>query len=464
MRTPQLTILALTLAGALRAQAAEPAADTARELKELKARVEELEKAQRSASQPGMTPEQLQDFNRIAVKAEALEDSRDASGLKGFKVGGALDLVYAYNHDLRRAQFVFLTPGAAVGYGFDNGYFGTVTLDLQKELEGGSKFRLTLMPARSAADIGEALGGIVHEASFSIPLGNLQTRLIGGQLPDWSGYEYLPATQNKLVTHNLLFDFTLPTFYTGAGLELVRGKWTVKGVVANMSATNRQDFEQVPVLAYRGDYYGGEFWGAGFAGVHGKARNWQEEGTKDTWLDLFEVDGYYTRGPLNLQGQLGAGHQRQASVTPDPDTGALRDAIWVGASALVSYKLTPRLEGVVRADYLANHWNGGGLLAFSAADGRNGIGPSGYSVMPDTLEDGVTPNDNKRGDPSKGADRYAVTVGGSYAFTANSILKAEYRLDGATQPVFRSSDDADPALVEFSRLNHLVSASLVLFF
>jgi hypothetical protein len=31
----------------------------------------------------------------------------------------------------------------------------------------------------------------VHEASVSVPLGDLQTRFIAGQMPDWSGYEYL---------------------------------------------------------------------------------------------------------------------------------------------------------------------------------------------------------------------------------------------------------------------------------
>ncbi len=132
MRTHRLVTLALTLAGALRAQAADPAA-TATEVEALKARVEELERKQAEAARPGMTTEQQQDFNRIAVKAEALEDARDNAGLKGFKVAGALDLVYAYNHNLQRAQFVFLTPGADVGYGYDNGYFGTVTLDVQKE-------------------------------------------------------------------------------------------------------------------------------------------------------------------------------------------------------------------------------------------------------------------------------------------------------------------------------------------
>ena len=50
----------------------------------------------------------------------------------------------------------------------------------------------------------------------SVPLTDLQTRFIAGHLPDWSGYEYQQPTLNPFITHNLLFDFTLPTAYTGA--------------------------------------------------------------------------------------------------------------------------------------------------------------------------------------------------------------------------------------------------------
>jgi opacity protein-like surface antigen len=448
MRIPKLAAAALALALAVPpGRAAEPtAADVQKELAALKARIEELERAQKAA---GMTPEQQAELDRITIKAEALEDSRDAGGFKGLKLGAWMDPIFQYNADLNRAQFLFLSPVAAEPYGYSASYAGTLALDVQKETENGTKLRITLMPARSSADVAEALGSIVHEASFSIPLGNLQTRLIGGQLPDWSGYEYLPPTQNKLISHNLLFDFTLPGFYTGAGLELVRGNWDVKAMVANLNAGHRKDFEWAPVVAYRGDYWFTEYSGFGFAGVHGKAPSYAEGATRDTWLDLFEIDGYYTRGALNLQGQLGAGHQKDASITPDPDTGALRDAMWIGASALVSYKFRPRLEGILRGDVVLDRWNGGGLLGYASADDRNGIGP------------------NPNGDPEKGADRWAVTVGLDYAFTQNATFKLEYRLDGATQPVFRANDadaEVDPAAVKYARTNHLASTSLVLFF
>jgi len=466
---PTLTTLMLALA-APPAPAAAP--DTAAQVQALEQRLADLERrlaepkaapapAPAPAAEP--EPEQAAELARVAVKAEALEDARDAGGLKGLKVSAWVDPAYVYNVNQERGSFQVATPVGKEGYGYFDSTFGTAGLDLQKEMDGGTRLRLTLVPARSASDIfGE--GGIIHEASVSVPLGDLQTRLIAGQLPDWSGYEYLPSTQNKLVTHNLLFDFTLPMAYSGAGLELVRGKWTLKAVLANMNSSLRQAGEVVPVLAYRGDYSGGEFWGFGFAGVHGKKANLrafdpngdpslnptndQPYSTKDTWLDLLEVDGWYTRGDVTFNAHLGAGHQKDAAVTPDPDGGALRDAKWLGVSALAAYKVTPRLELVLRGDYLLNHWNGGGLLDYGVADGANGIGPAfgGDPALGET-------------DPEKGADRFAASLGCSYAFTLNTTLKLEYRLDGATQKVFQRQSDGS-----FTKYNQIAATSVVVAF
>lgn len=79
-------------------------------------------------------------------------------------------------------------------------------LTLEKELEGGTRRKMTLMPSRSTAS-GTNFGNLVHEATVSVPLGDLGTRLIAGQMSDWTGYEAIPSNQNKLITHNLLFDF-----------------------------------------------------------------------------------------------------------------------------------------------------------------------------------------------------------------------------------------------------------------
>jgi hypothetical protein len=110
-------------------------------------------------------------------------------------------------------------------------------------------------------------------------------------------------------------------------------------------------------------------------------------------MNLFEVDGYFIRGDWTLQGQLSYGSRRAPpSSTPTvtgcatPNGGAPR--------ALAAYKLTPRLEGVVRADYLRNRKNGGGLLGYSFDDSRNGIGPDPAGDSPRRV----------------GANRYALSA------------------------------------------------------
>ena len=183
-----LTALTLALAAAYPGAAlAQSNEELLKELKALKDRVGELEKklADKPAAtekQWGMTPEQSAEFNRIAVKTEALEDNNEALGYKGLKISGFFDPAYIYNQRQNRAGFQFLNRVSDDGYNYDNGYFGTAAIDFQKEMEGGTKWRLTLMPNRGAGSIADSAGGsIVHEASVSIPLGDLQTRFIAGQ-------------------------------------------------------------------------------------------------------------------------------------------------------------------------------------------------------------------------------------------------------------------------------------------
>ena len=89
--------LALALAAAYPSMAPAQSNDALlRELKALKDRVGELEKklADKPAAdekQWGMTPQQLQDFNRIAVKTEATEDNLVTWGYKGLTVSGFIE-------------------------------------------------------------------------------------------------------------------------------------------------------------------------------------------------------------------------------------------------------------------------------------------------------------------------------------------------------------------------------------
>jgi len=434
MKLFPVTALALALATAFPAQA-QSNADILKELQALKAKVTELEgklKAQEAklppaAGQWGMTPDQARELNRATMKAEASEDAMESQGLKLLTISGFMDPTYIYNQRQNRSGFQFLNPVSLGGYNYDNSYFGGAYLDLQKEMEGGTKWRLTIVPNRGTGSvIGDA--SIVQEASVSIPLGDLQTRIIAGQMPDWSGYEYQQATLNKLITHNLLYDFTLPTLYTGVGMEYTRGKWWTRWMLANVNTSTRNAGERAPAFVYRVDYSRGEFQGFGFAGLHGKGANFRSDDvnpftgdayrTADTRLDLFEVDAYFIRGDWTVQGQLSYGQQKSAAITADPVTGEMRDARWWGASGLVAYKFDPRTEGIVRLDYLNNRKNGGGLLGYTFADDRNGIGP------------------DPAGDPERGANRMALSIGANYLYNLNTTFKAEARFDRADLPVF----------------------------
>jgi hypothetical protein len=447
----KLSALALAVMALLVPQfaGAQSNAEILRELNALKARIAELEARLQQAGTPGgLTPEQQAELNRITVKAEALEDARDDAGFKGLTISGYMDPSVIYNKAQDRAGFQFLNRVDDDGYNYDNSYFGAAAIDFIKETDSGTRWRFTLAPNRGVGAVFDGTSP-VHEATVSIPLTDLQTRLIAGQVPDWSGYEYLQPTLNKMITHNLLFDFTLPTAYTGVGFDITRSKWIYKAMVANMNASKKQPGNKTPVVAYRIDYSRGEFQGFGFAGVHGKAANFTENivdddgepiGQPDSRLDLFEFDWYFIRGDWTVQSQLSVGQQQKAAITPGPD-GELRDAKWWGLSALAAYKLDPRLEAVARLDYINNKKNGGGLLGFTGPDSRNGIGP------------------DPAGDPEVGANRSALTLGMNYLFNLSTTLKVEYRLDRASQPVFEYLDDGS-----FKKSNQLLGAAVVVSF
>jgi predicted porin len=460
--TLRLTCLAMALVCAFPA-AAQSNADVLNELKALRDRVAELERKLQAAEaakpkdgQWGMTPEQSRELNRVTVKTEALEDNRDALGFKGLKISGYMDPTFIYNKNQNTSGFQFLnkvdTANGGDGYNYDNSYFGAAVIDFQKETDSGVRWRLTLAPNRGVGAVFDGTSP-VHEASVSIPLGSLQQRLIVGQLPDWSGYEYLPATQNKLITHNLLFDFTLPTAYTGVGFEITEGKWIVKSMLNNMNASRKSSGNTTPALAYRVDYSKGEFQGFGFAGVHGKATNFNDPNGRDSRLDLFEADAYFIRGDVTLQGQVSYGQQKRASITPDPTTGDLRNASWTGFSVLGAYKFMPRLEGIARLDYVRNRKNGGGLLGYTVSDGRNGFGPdANLGCDPATLASLVPECD-------RGASRSALSFGLSYLFDSSTTFKAEYRIDRADLPVFEVVRDGT-----FKKTNQLFGASVLVSF
>lgn len=463
---------------------AQSAADLKKELEALKAQLQALQKKleeQEARQQQGQGAVDPAEFNRIKIKTEAVEDNFEAAGLKQLKISGMLDPTFIHSQRPNTSGFVFLNnfdggerSGPGDGYSFDNSYFGQAMLDIQKETEGNTKWRLTLAPHKSA-NSGYNIGSIVHEASVSVPLTDLQTRLIAGQIPDWSGYEYIFSHQQPLVTHNLLFDFTIPSFYSGVGMEFYSGKWWSRFMLGNINQARKGSGEKSPGLAYRVDWSRGEFNGFGFAGQHSRE--------KTNKYDLFEIDAYFIRGDWTVQGQLGTGQWKKAAANGET-------AKWSAASVLAGYKFTPRLQGIMRADFINNKKNGGGVFGQLAgtcsvlerdpdgsitgtagtltgatdpvtgeairvevpcADGRNGFGP-GMQLAADSLE--WEPIDINRG-----VNRTALSLGLNYLLNQSTSLKFEVRSDRASAPAFLDAKDGS-----YKKSNLLFGSSVVVQF
>lgn len=228
-------------------------------------------------------------------------------------------------------------------------------------------------------------------------------------------------------------------------------------MLANVDSAKASEGKKAPSWIYRFDYWPEEFWGVGFGGLVGKADNWNKTVDADgevadkSTAALFEVDGYYNRGNWTLGGQLSYGTQKDAA------NDGVRDAKWAGVSTTVGYFVTPRLQFLLRGDYINNEKNGGGLFTYTGyndgaggpyADTVNGIGMDEKASM-----------DCDASEECKGANRYAISLGLKYNLNPNTLLKLEYRRDGANQEVFK-----DVKTGEYKNNNNLVGAAMVVSF
>ncbi len=439
------------------------------ELEALKLHVKKLEAMIEKVSNQAVTPPppaaevvDPAEFARIRLKAETIEDSLEANGFKNLKFSGYIDPTYIYNQNRKTASFVFLNNNSNINgsnevFSFDNTYFGSFLLNIDKELEGGTKLKLAIMPSKGTASSFN-FGNIVHEASFSVPLNDPNTRLIGGQIPDWTGYEAISSAQNKLITHNLLFDFSAPNFYTGIGAEFVRGKLDFKFLLGNLNRARIDDARRrAPGIFYRGDYSQNEFLSLGFGGLHSGF----DDKTQFGRLDIVEVDATFIRGDWTLQGELVAGRQGRT-----PANGYLSDfARWHGLSGLAAYKFTQRLEGIARYDFLYNKRNGGGILGstFGGFGGACVDTTGADATCPDGLNgfgSGLVFNGSKFviADPTQGSNRYTLSLGMNYLLKTGVSLKAEYRYDRSTSNTFLDADGG------YKKDNHVLGFSTLLSF
>lgn len=459
------SVLALMLAVPLASVAAPPAQDLRKEVELLKAQLKMLERkiddqakalAARPAAPapvaeaaPAEPQVDLAEFNRIRVKTEGLEDTQEMMGFKGLKISGYIDPTFVVSQRANSNSLIFLgenysaDPSAAVNdfnestFSYYNSYFGGVGLRVDKEFEGGMTMMATLRPRRNVANT-LSFGNLFEEATLAVPLGGLDWKATAGQTITWNGYEYVQSYLKKNISSNLLLDFAGPGYMSGVGVEYKRNKIWVRtsfGNISNNGVNNSRSDGQG--AHWRFDYAKGEFMGWGASGLHGKVFN--------GGYNYLELDGYFTRGPLTLMGQI-EGSDWKRNGFNGGDTGH-----W-GVSGLAGYKITPQVEALVRADYFYNKRNGGGTPATNVGS----VCPADVSVDPSGATPAEACGDYRNGfgpgavfdqasgvwalgDVNRGAKRAALTMGLNYQYHTNALFKTELRYDTSDLYSFQSA-------------------------
>ena len=422
----KLIVVALASAMPWVSAQAQSTADLKKEIELLKAQLQMLQQKIEAVSAKSDTTALQQQVSRIELKQDQAQDDSEKSGLKGLNFKGTIAATYIT--DDRSNIHTFRATDGNDGTAFNG---GTGMLELTKQAEGGEGINWTLRVTPGAGT------NNINEASISAPIGDVANgnRVIGGLIPDWTGYEGLFANQNPLVTHNAIFDFLSATSYEGVGMshqlysgggQTVALKWMVgniDSVIDTDSSTGQNvanaagDLNRSVGAAYRLDWTLSEYAFLGFAGHFGNGnRAWQ----------IYEVDGGYTRGDWSFNGMYTYGLMKNAAALADANNGGQLEASWWGLSGLAAYKVTPRLQLIARADYIGNESNGGGTYG----GGNTFNGTSNFSSGAKASGLGLT------SDGVNGANLTRVSLGTNYQLNQSTQWKLEYRYDKSSGDLF----------------------------
>lgn len=418
----KLLVVALASAMPWMSVHAQTQADLQKEIAALRAQLQALQqKVEAINAKPDAAATNTavaQQVNRLEQRLDLADDAAETTGFKGLKINAAVETGFGFDSQVKNNTF-YAGSGSTTD---DRAYAGHGMVQFTKETQGeGVDWTLRLLPGADATSI-------VHEASISLPLAE-DTRLIGGVMPDFQGYEFAFANANstlgnQLISHNALYDLAGATQYAGLGTShsFDGGTYTAKWIIGNVDAatdtgadTAKSYFngttDRSVALAYRGDWFISEFAYIGLSGLHGSVnRNFR----------VMAIDGGYTRGDWQFNGQLTSGWMRNAASNGS-------DAEWHGLSGLVGFKVTPRLQLIARADFLENSKNGGGTYVSAQPDGTATLDTAANGLGPVRSSDGTTVDD-----ANVGANLTRLTFGTNYQINTNAQWKTEYRLDTST--------------------------------
>lgn len=390
------------------------------------------------------------------LKVDSLQQAATEGPLAGLSVTGYLDPTYVYNRNANSSSFRFANHTSTGAYTYDDSSFGDVYLDIKKTFGVGPtapNAEITIMPNRGNGsslltnNSGGIGNNIINTAQINFPVTDTTT-LVGGLITAFGGYELQQSNQMLTLTHGLLYDFSDPGAYVGAGFNYTKGSYAwkffvgneqyrTKGATVATSATSNKS-NNTPTATARVDYTWSSALDLGLsvnagrqtlpAGATAGTFGYQGSTTSPFSNYFFtEADASYTLADVQYNAELDYGTQKRAAWNGG-------DARWYGLSLLAHRKwstgMLGRMGGTVRYDYLNDSRNGGGgggvVLGANGRDGNNGFG----------IDPTCVANSTVGGLDCKGANRQALTADLLFYPTDQLTLKMEYRHDWANNAVF----------------------------
>ncbi|UTH73083.1 DUF3138 family protein [Chromobacterium sp. IIBBL 290-4] len=500
MKKVLISALIAALPGAAWADAkADEIARLKAQLQQLQQQVQQLQKAMEavSASETAKTAataaeeESKADLKeRVAgmeLKVDRLNTAANEGPIAGLSITGYLDPTYIYNRGMNSSGFQFLNHQNV--YAYSNSTFGDVYLDIKKTFGVGPtapSAEITIMPNRGSGNTlldGGAGNNIINTAVINFPLSDTWSVNAGLQ-NSFGGYEVQQSNQMLTLTHGLLYDFSDPGSYVGAGFAWSHDVWSWKFMLANeqyrthaniASNSNNQTTglpvsksNNTPSITARVDYNWSSALDLGWSFNAGKqtlltsaAQNPQvppangcQAGnvgygyqctSANPYSNYFftEADASYTLGDIQYNAEVDYGQQQNAAWSGG-------SAEWYGLSLLGHRKWMTeslgKMGATVRYDYLNNSKNGGGGGGV-ALNGNGFDGVNAFGISQDCVAAGSS--------DCKGANRQALTFDWLLFPTDQLTLKFEYRHDWASQNVFLRNDGS------YRKSNDLIGAQAV---
>ncbi len=472
------------------------------QMEKLQQQMAELQKAVEAASASAAKPaaeaaaadedakaELKERVANMELKVDKLNTAATDGPLAGLSITGYLDPTYIYNRNNNSAGFQFLNHQNT--YAYSNSTFGDVYLDIKKTFGIGPtapSAEITIMPNRGSGNTlldGGSGNNIINTAVINFPLTDTWT-FNAGLMNSFGGYEVQQSNQMVTLTHGLLYDFSDPGSYVGAGFNWSHDVWAWKFLLANEQYRTHANLantgtnattgnpqvksNNTPTFTARVDYTWSSALDVGWSFNAGKQTLLTSAGqnaanpvpvtngclagstgfgyqcaSSNAYSNYFftEADASYTLGDIQYNVELDYGQQQHAAWNGG-------NAVWYGASLLGHRKWMTETVGkmgaTLRYDYLNNSKNGGGgggiALNGSGYDGVNGFGVSAACLASGSSD-------------CKGANRQAFTADLLFFPTDQLTLKLEYRHDWASENVFLRNDGS------YRKSNDLIGAQAV---